>query len=527
MFAAVLPKLKFGSSVDRSNFTLGNGARRDLCSYVFDGCAAAGRLAEMNAGVIGMVSLSWLLCATGLASPGKSKVEDLYRENCASCHGDSLDGGMGASLVDRAWKYGDTDLEIAAVISNGIPDAGMPAFQEALSPGEIRSLVVYIREKENAAQRSGETKRKSPQGDPVRTMHATHIVETVVASGLETPWALAFLPDGRKLVTERSGRLRTLDSSWNLQPEAVAGTPAVVQNGQGGLLDVTPSPDFKSTGWIYLSYAAPAPGETLDSNLCMTKVSRGRLSGNRWTDEQTIFEAKPEDYSKSGAHFGSRIVFLDGHVFISIGERGAPERAQNLALPNGKILRLLPDGGIPTDNPFAGSEDALGAVWSFGHRNPQGLAVDTKRGWLYSTEHGPRGGDEFNRIRKGANYGWPLVCFGMNYNGTPLTALTEKEGIEAPLHHWTPSIATCGLAFYDSDRFPEWKYDFFAGGLRGELHRLRLQNGKITEDEVVLEGEGRVRDVRCGPDGFLYVVLNAPDHIVRLVPAGSGASGGK
>lgn len=473
----------------------------------------------MNARWIRLGVATWLLCASGLAAAGKSKVEDLYRENCASCHGASPNGGMGSSLADSSWRHGSTDQEIAAAISDGIPDVGMPSFKETLSPEEIRSLVVFIREKENAAKRAGAPKPKSQPGEPVRTMHATHMVETVVPTGLEIPWALAFLPDGRKLVTERSGRLRVLDSAWNLQPEAVQGTPAVVQNGQGGLLDVAPAPDFKSSGWVYLTYSPPAPGEPPDSKSSMTKVSRGRLSDNRWIDEQTIFEAKPGDYSKVGVHFGSRIAFANGHVFISIGDRGAPDKAQNPSLSNGKILRLLPDGGIPTDNPFAGREDALGAVWSQGHRNPQGLAVDARNGEIYSTEHGPRGGDEFNLLRKGANYGWPLVSFGMNYNGTPVTALTEKEGIEAPLHHWTPSIATCGLAFYEGDRFPEWKHDFFAGGLRGELHRLRLRNGKITEDEVVLDGEGRVRDVRCGPDGFLYVVLNAPDRIVRLLPA--------
>jgi glucose/arabinose dehydrogenase len=472
------------------------------------------------------IGLWVLVCLIGAMSPAlavKSKVEDLYRENCASCHGAAMDGGMGGSLADGAWKYGESDGAIAAAISNGIPDAGMPAFKETLSPEEIRSLVVFIREKETAAHRSSAPKRTLSPGEPLQTMYANHLVETVVSSGLETPWALAFLPDGRKLVTERSGRLRILDSNWNLLPEPVEGTPDVVQNGQGGMLDVAPAPDYESTGWIYLSYSAPAPGESPDAKSSMTKVSRGRLSGNRWVDEQTIYEAKPGDYSKGGVHFGSRIAFADGHVFISIGDRGVPEKAQDPALPNGKILRLLPDGGIPGDNPFVGREDALDAVWSWGHRNPQGLAVDTKNGGIYSTEHGPRGGDEFNHIRKGANYGWPLVSFGMNYNGTPVTALTEKEGIEAPLHHWTPSIATCGLAFYDGERFPEWKHDFFAGGLRGELHRLRLRNGKIIEDEVVLDGAGRVRDVRCGPDGFLYVVLNAPDRIVRLVPAVPGS----
>ena len=485
------------------------------------------RIRGMNARWIGFAVFVWLLCAMETALAGKAKVEDLYRENCASCHGAALEEGMGGSLVDRVWKHGDSDPAIAIAISQGIPDAGMPAFAETLSPEEIRSLVIFIREKENAARRSATPKQKISPDESVRTRYANHVVETVVPSGLEMPWALAFLPDGRKLVTERIGRLRVLDSAWNLLPEPVAGTPAVVQNGQGGMLDVAPAPDFESTGWIYLSYSAPAPGETPEPKFSMTKVSRGRLSGNRWSEEQTIYEAKPVDYSKGGSHFGSRIVFTDGHVFFSIGDRGTPDMAQNPALPAGKILRLLPDGGIPGDNPFSAREDGLKAVWSLGHRNPQGLAVDTKNGGIYSTEHGPRGGDEFNRIRKGANYGWPLVSFGMNYNGTPVTALTEKEGIEAPLHHWTPSIATCGLAFYDGDKFPEWKNDFFAGGLRGSVHRLRVRDGRVVEDEVVLDGLGRVRDVRCGPDGYLYVVLNAPDRIVRLVPANHGSDRGE
>jgi glucose/arabinose dehydrogenase len=453
----------------------------------------------------------------------QAKVEDVYRENCASCHGAELDGGSGGALNEGIWKYGASDVEIAASISAGIPDAGMPAFEKALPAESIRALVVYIREKENAARKSGASKPKTLPGEPVRTDHASYIVESVVASGLETPWALAFLPDGRKLVTEKSGHLRILDQNWKLQPEAVSDTPPVVVSSQGGMLDVAPAPDFEKSGWIYLSYSAPAPSA---SNTSMTKISRGRIADNKWIDEETIFEANPKHYTKSGVHFGSRIVFDRGHVFFSIGERGDKDKAQDIGLPNGKIYRVLPDGKIPADNPFADRTDALAAVWSYGHRNPQGLVVDPRDHAIYETEHGPRGGDEFNRIRKGANYGWPVASFGMNYNGTPLTALTEKEGFEPPLHHWTPSIATCGLAFYDGDKFPEWKNDFFAGGLQGTVHRLRMRDGKVIEDEVVFEGMGRVRDVRCGPDGFLYVVLNNPDRIVRLVPAGV-ESGGK
>ena len=477
----------------------------------------------MNARWIGFAVVAWMFGVSGLATAGKSKVEDIYRENCATCHGAALNEGIGGSLADGVWKYGASDREIAAAISDGIADAGMPSFKEALSAEEIRSLVIFIRENENAARQSGAPKPKVLPGEPVQTKHGSYIVESVVTSGLETPWALAFLPDGRKLVTEKPGRLRILDENWKLEPEPVAGTPAVVVSSQGGLLDVAPAPDFETSGWIYLSYSAPAPGDAKSS---MTKISRGRIADNKWIDEETIFEADPAFYTSSGVHFGSRIIFDRGFVYFSIGERGDQKKAQDLALPNGKIFRVLPDGKIPADNPFADRKDALAAVWSYGHRNPQGLVVDPRDHAIYETEHGPRGGDEFNRIRKGANYGWPLVGFGMNYNGTPISALTEKEGIEPPLHHWTPSIGTCGLAFYDGDKFPAWKGDFFAGGLRGSLHRLRVVDGKVTENEVVLEGLGRVRDVRSGPDGFLYVVLNKPDMIVRLVPAGA-ESGGK
>lgn len=444
------------------------------------------------------------------------KVEVIYRENCASCHGAEMEGGSGGVLSDGVWKHGGTDEEIARTIAGGISDAGMPAFGNALPPETIRALVVYIREKEKSFQQKGKTSAPKLPNGPVITKHTTHLVEPVVTSGLETPWALAFLPDGRKLVSERIGRLRILNPSWQLEPEPVRGTPPVVASGQGGLLDVAPSPDWESTGWIYLSYSAPAAN---GSNATMTKISRGRLSDGQWTGEETIFEADPKSYSTKGIHFGSRIVFDSGYVFFSIGERGQQDLAQDIGTPNGKIFRVLPDGKIPSDNPFSGRQDALAAVWSYGHRNPQGLAVDPRDHAIYETEHGPRGGDEINRIRKGSNYGWPLVCFGMNYDGTPVSALTEKEGIEPPLHHWTPSIATCGLAFYGAEAFPEWKNDFFVGGLKGGLHRLRMRDGKIVEDEVVLEGAGRVRDVRCGPDGFIYVVLNSPDMIVRLVPA--------
>ena len=282
----------------------------------------------------------------------KIKVDDVYREHCASCHGVSLDGGSGGSLLDRVWNHGATDPDLATSISVGLPDAGMPGFGNALSPEVVRALVVYIREKENASFRATSSSAFSLPVGPIQTQHTTFDVERVVSEGLETPWSLAFLPDGLKLVTERPGRLRVLDDAWKLAPEPVAGIPRVVVSNQGGLLDVVPSPDFSTSGWIYLTYAAPLAGTALDTKTSMTKVVRGRLKGNEWSNEEVIFESDPVHYSTSGVHFGSRIVFDSGYLFVTVGERAAATKAQDRSAPNGKILRLFPDGLSPLTIPF-------------------------------------------------------------------------------------------------------------------------------------------------------------------------------
>lgn len=453
------------------------------------------------------------LAGTLLARPDKAN--DLYLENCASCHGTNADGGMGGSLSDGLWKHGRSDAEIARSISQGLPDLGMPAFQQSLSPEQIRSLVVFLREKEKSTKTQASPPPQPKKGS-VKSQEHSYKVETVIDSGLKHPWSLAFLPDGRRLVTERPGALRVIDASGNLLPEPVAGTPRAVELGQGGMLDVAVSPDFARDGWIYLAFSDPLEGEKMRA---MLKVVRGRIRDHAWTDEEVIFQAAPDFYTSNGVHFGTRMTFDGGYLYFIVGERGGKMEVQDLTRPNGKIYRVFPDGSIPQDNPFAKNKNAIPGIWSYGHRNPQGLAIDPRDHAIYATEHGPRGGDEFNLIRKGANYGWPVISHGMNYDGSPLTGLTEKEGMEPPLLHWTPSIAACGLACYTGEKFPNWKYDFFAGGLRGELHRIRVQNRKVVTDEILFSGLGRIRDVRTGPDGFLYIFLNQPDRIVRLVPA--------
>lgn len=337
--------------------------------------------------------------------------------------------------------------------------------------------------------------------------------ETLV-TGLEHAWSLVFLPDGGALVTERQGRLRRITPEWKLLPEPIAGTPAVWARGQGGLLDLELHPDHERNGWIYLSYSRPFGGKAL------TQIVRGRITDSAWTDEEVLFEATEAEATAGTVHFGCRIRFDDtGHFWFAIGDRGNPGNAQRLDTHRGKLMRLKDDGSVPADNPYREVAGAKAALWSVGHRNIQGLFWDRESRELWATEHGPRGGDELNRIQGGSNYGWPVVTFGINYNGTPISELTEKEGLESPRHHWTPSIGTSGLIRYRGNLFPEWQGDFLVGGLALQtLQRVRVRDGKVTEVEELLRGIGRVRDVREGPEGAVYIVLDGPGNILRLTP---------
>lgn len=344
-------------------------------------------------------------------------------------------------------------------------------------------------------------------------------VETV-AEGLNHPWAIAKLPDGRFLVTERPGNLVILPSP-GAKPEPVSGVPPVFAKGQGGLLDVVLHPQYEQNGWIYLSFSKPLP------NGALTSVVRAKLDGHALKDMQTIFEPPADQAVKTEVHFGSRIAFDGrGHLFFSHGDRGGPTTpanlAQSLASVTGKIHRLEEDGKIPADNPYAATPGAIPSIWAYGVRNPQGLLYDSVSGRLWETEHGPKGGDELNIIRKGANYGWPLATYGINYNGTPITDKRSLPGMENPIVQWTPVIAASGLALYRGDKFPRWKGNLFAGGLASQqLVRMQLADtgDSVTAQESLLKGTGRIRDVRSFDDGYLYVVYDDPGKIVRLVPA--------
>lgn len=478
---------------------------------------------------IGLLGIPALPAEEDQAVPGpeklaKMKVNEIYQSLCSTCHGKDLKGGLGPSFVDGVWKHGSTDAEIVEVIRKGDISLGMAPWEGILTDDQMRSLVIFIREKEKEALTKGVVYPKPEEGVVTRTEKASYEIETVVAEGLELPWAIAFLPDGRRLVTERPGRLRVVEADGSLRGEPVVGVPEVIAHGQGGMLEVAVHPDYEQNGWIYLGFSdgwrEKVEGKDKPQPRTITAVVRGRLKDNKWADQEWIWKADKKFYGGSGVHFGVRFVFDQGYLYFPVGERGGWHEAQDLASPVGKTFRLHDDGRIPKDNPFVGREGALPGIWSYGHRNPQGLDIDPRDGAIYNTEHGPRGGDELNLIEKGRNYGWPVITHGMNYNGTPITGKTHAEGMEQPVIHWTPSIAVCGLDFYRGEKFPGWKNDLFAGALRQEeVRRLRIKEGEVVEQEVVLKGIGRVRDVAGGPDGYLYVLLNKPDRLVRLVPA--------
>ncbi len=355
----------------------------------------------------------------------------------------------------------------------------------------------------------------SPAADTFRTEAETVRVVTVT-SGLAHPWGLAFLPDGRMLVTERPGRLRIVGRDGRLARQPVGGLPKIEEHGQGGLLDVALHPRFAENALVYLSYAERGDGGY------GTAVLRGRLADDRLDAVQVIYRQAPK--SRGGRHFGSRLVFdRAGFLYVTQGDRGEQERAQDLGDLAAKVVRLHDDGRVPGDNPFVGKPGARPEIFTLGNRNVQGAALHPATGELWTHEHGPQGGDEVNVLRKGVNYGWPVITYGVNYGiGTKIGEGTAKPGMAQPLHYWVPSIAPSGMAFYTGDRFPRWRGDLFVGALRDQLLvRLRLDGEKVVKEERMLQGAvGRIRDVRQGPDGYLYLLTDSSSGaIVRLEPA--------
>jgi glucose/arabinose dehydrogenase len=355
-----------------------------------------------------------------------------------------------------------------------------------------------------------------------RTAQHDYRVVTV-AEGLVQPWAIAWLPGGDALITERPGRLRIVRGG-KLLPQAVDGVPAVVFQGQGGLLEVAVHPNFAANKFVYLTYSKAKA----DGTGATTALVRGTFENDRLTNVQQLFES----VSTGRGHFGGKIAFDGkGHLFLTLGDRQVPPEgnleahpAQDLGNHHGKVVRLHEDGKVPADNPFASRTGARPEIWSYGHRNVQGIAIDPATGNVWTNEHGPQGGDELNLDRPGRNYGWPVIGFGVNYTtGKAIHDGTHREGMEQPLHIWVPSIGISGAMFYTGDRFPGWKGNLFIGGMAGEqLGRVVIAGEKVVSRETILPGVGRIRDVRQGPDGYIYLVTEdrdgKPTPVVRLEP---------
>ncbi len=437
----------------------------------------------------------------------------LYQQNCAQCHGSDLDGGNAASLIDGIWQFGAENGYIFRNIKFGIAHLGMPSYEKTLNDSEIGALVEYIRESEKNAGAE-----RPPIVDNSETLDYDLNVE-VFADGLEIPWAIDFTDKNTALITERPGRLRVVKNGV-LQEEPVKNTPKVLNEGQGGLLDVAIDPDYANNGWIYLAYSHVLKNEGGQRPPAMTRIVRGKIKNNTWIDQEVLFEAPHETYRTTRHHYGCRIVFdPDGYLYFAIGERGYQDMAQDFTLPNGKVHRIYPDGTVPTDNPFYNEENSIKSLYSLGNRNIQGMAIHPVTGELWATEHGPMGGDELNLIKSGRNYGWPVITYGRNYNGTIITEETRKEGMEQPNYYWKPSTAVCGLDFYRGNLFTKWKSKLLVGALKYEqVSLLDIESDRVMHEEVILKNQGRVRDVSTGPDGAIYVVLNQPGTVLRLTP---------
>jgi aldose sugar dehydrogenase len=512
----------------------------------------------------------------------------LFTATCSGCHGTTELTGRAPWLFDQKWLDGTDDEKIATTVRKGVPEKGMVGFTpEQLSDPQIFQLIAYIRTA-TANLKPKPTYVADPDGHVVSSEKQAFKME-VLSRDVNTPFGLAFLPDGRLLITERNGTLRVLDK--NKLSEPIKGTPKPHVQQDGGFLDVTVHPQYAKNGWIYLSYsevqpgyvappptppadaaaapaapaaatppaAAPAPAGNAAAPAALnagfgggqgrgrggppqppsnTVIVRGKINkNNEWTDQQVVFRSPTELYVSSSVHFGSRFAWdREGHLFFTLGERGTMQNAQDLKNPLGKVHRVNDDGTVPKDNPFVNTPAADATIWSYGHRNPEGLAWEPGTGRLWESEHGPSGGDEINIIEKGHNYGWGVASKGLQGGITK----TSEPGMDDPIVYYTPAIAPAGITFYTGTRYPGWKNtSLFVGGLVGQqLRRLEISDEKVVNQEILFAEFGRVRDIVQGPDGYLYVALQSPTGgqgvplsaatpgmIIRLLPGDAAGRG--
>jgi glucose/arabinose dehydrogenase len=440
------------------------------------------------------------------------RAKEIYDQYCSNCHGKDLRGGNAQSLLDGVWQFGDGSGYVTRNIKYGIPHLGMPSYENSLEDEEIKLLVEYLYKEQS---RAGVVK----PDPPAQLESIDYTIGTEIwVDELDIPWAIVFLNSDTALFTERPGKLRMIVQG-KLIATPVQGTPAVLAEGQGGLMDVNIDRQYQENGWVYLSYShqIDAP-EGEDRPAAMTRLVRGKIQNMQWMEEQVIYEAPHNTYRTTRHHYGNRIVFdQKGYLYFSIGDRGARDQAQDPNRPNGKIHRIYPDGSIPDDNPFR--DQGLASLYTLGNRNPQGISIHPVTDEVWAAEHGPLGGDELNLITKGTNYGWPIITYGSNYDGVPVSDFTRKEGYAQPVLYWKPSTAVCGIEFYQGEAFSKWKNKLLVGALKfEELSLLDIEADRVMHQEVILKNFGRVRDIGLDPEGNIYVVVNKPDRIIKLSP---------
>lgn len=469
--------------------------------------------------IVLFVLFGWAACSPPAASneataAASAEGMTVYQNHCSGCHGLNLEGNSATTLIKTDWQYGRSKNNFKRNITYGIAGVDMPAFKDMLQPRQIEAVAEYIVTSQTEAPN---VVRKIPT--QLSTTAYLLQVEQIASEGLVVPWAIEFINEYTALISERPGRVRWLVNGK--LGDSITGLPIPHRaSSTGGLMDIALDPDYTQNGWVYLAYSH-TEGATNDKEApALTKVIRGKIQNNQWTDPQTLFAADATLYPVKGNRWGCRFLFDNsGYLYFTIGDMAQAMDAQDLSKATGKVYRIYPDGSIPADNPFRDDPNALPAIFTMGNRNTQGLAQHPETGAIWSTDHGPMGGDELNILTQGSNYGWPIVTYGVDYSGEIVSELTEKEGMEPPIKQWTPSPGLSTATFCTSPLFPAWNNHLLIGALAlEELKLLTLSGESVSQEEVIIKNLGRVRDVKFGPDGALYVVLNKPDVILRLSP---------
>lgn len=462
-----------------------------------------------------MALLLALSCQNQPSQQESPQIASTYQQHCAGCHGVNMEGASATTLIKDDWLYGRRRSRFIRNIKYGIQVAEMPAFENTLDDESIKALADYIID---AQENKPDIQREIPA--IVKTSDYTLEIEKVVETGLEVPWAIEFVNENKVLISERNGSLKWLTDD-NLDTTEIKGLPIPhTASSTGGFMDIALDPDYENNGWVYLGYSHTNHDVNDKEAPALTKIVRGKINNYRWTDQETLFEVPDSLMPIKGNRWGCRFLFdTEGNLLFTIGDMAKDMDSQDLSKATGKVFRIRPDGSTPEDNPFVNDPDALPQVYTIGNRNTQGLAMHPVTKQIWSTDHGPMGGDELNILKKGANYGWPIITYGRDYSGDIVSELTHKEGMEQPVVQWTPSIAVCVAEFCNSPLFPKWENQLLVGALSfEELRLLRLDGESVIDQELILKNLGRLREVKFSPEGYLYVILNNPDVVLKLTP---------